>query len=208
MSRMSLLPRHCYYVAAPLALALLAGCSKAPSRIDAAGISSGSAAAAAIAEYDSDGDGAISGAELDKAPALKAALKVLDTNNDQKITADEIAAEIDKWAAGRVAFLEADCTVTMDGRPLAGATVTLTPEKFLGETVHPATGTTDRSGRVRLSVAPEFLPSPNLKGIQCGFYKVAITHPTQKIQAQFNTATTLGCVVSQSSVARGLDFKL
>lgn len=207
---MSFSLRCCF--AAPLALALLAGCSKAPDRLDAAGISSGSASEAAIAEYDADGDGAIADVELDKVPALKYSMRLLDADGDKKITADEIAARLDRWAEDRVAFLETDCMVTLGGRPLADATVTLVPEKFLGEAVHPATGTTDRGGSVLLSVAAEFLPNAAIKGVQCGFYKVTVTHPTKKIPAKYNAASTtpLGCEVSQDSDAArgGLKFDL
>ena len=51
----------------------------------------------ALELYDTDKNGFIDGAELDKVPGLKAALQQVDTNGDGKISADEIAARIQSW---------------------------------------------------------------------------------------------------------------
>jgi hypothetical protein len=45
------------------------------------------AGADAIAKYDANHDGCLSGAELDKCPALKQAMDRIDTEKDGKITA-------------------------------------------------------------------------------------------------------------------------
>jgi hypothetical protein len=193
-----------------LVLLGLTGCGKTADRVKAVAISSGAASRAAIAENDTDGDGAISGVELDKAPAFQSAIRRLDTDGDGKITADEIAARIDRWNESKVACMPLVCTVTFKGRPLEGAVVTLVPESCLGESLHPATGTTDSYGTAALSVGKEFLPNPALSGVQCGLFKVTITHPQKKIPAEYNTHTTLGCEIALDSdcVRNGLQYNL
>ena len=67
-----------------VAMLLLAGCSGKPSRVHPDAIA-GDAPQKAMDLYDTDQDGFIDGAELDKVPGLKAALKQVDTNGDGKI---------------------------------------------------------------------------------------------------------------------------
>jgi hypothetical protein len=69
------------------------GCDRAPSRLQPLGIAP-NAAQKALELYDSDGDGFLEGAELDKVPGLKAALAQVDANHDGKISAQEIDARI------------------------------------------------------------------------------------------------------------------
>ena len=50
--------------------------------------------------YDKNGDGIVSGEELENAPALKAALKNLDTNGDGRLTVDEVLPDpATSWVA-------------------------------------------------------------------------------------------------------------
>ena len=58
---------------------------------------------------------------------------------------------------------------------MRGAKVTYEPEKFMGDSVPPAYGATDDSGRTLVSVAPEHLPRPSLKGVKPGFYRIRVT---------------------------------
>jgi hypothetical protein len=149
------------------------------------------AAAAAIAQYDSDGDELLSQEELSKLPALK--LSSADTDGDSKVSAGEIATRIRLWSEGTTGILSFYCTVTFDGKVLDGAEVMLDPEPFLGDAVKPAKGITRSDGAI-LKIDPELLPEDQkmLRGVQPGLYKVRITHPTIKIPARYNTQTTLG----------------
>lgn len=186
----------------------LVGCSSAPSRVTAPGIS-GSAASDAIAKYDKNSDGALDDEELKAVPALskdcgtgdasvQGAKSRFDKNGDGKITADEISARIAEWEASKVGLLQYSLQLTLDGRPLEGATVTLVPEDFLGTEIKPATGTTDASGRADLVIAASDL-KPNetgLSGMRVGVYKIQVTHPSTNIPAKYNTDTTIGVEVA------------
>ena len=87
-------------------------------------------------QYDTNGDGKIAGAELDKAPSLKAALNQIDTSGSKTITAEKITARIQKWQESKVGRMNLTCRVSRkqggQDTPLDGATVTFEPEKFLG----------------------------------------------------------------------------
>ena len=153
------------------------------------------AAKRAMELYDANGDGFLEGAELDKAPGLKAALKQVDANHDGKITAEEIHARIAAWKASGVGRLTVYCRVTRRGKPLPGATVTFVPESFLGGAMKPAKGTTNRFGLATLSTAePEPLP-----GASPGFYRVQITKSGDAIPPRYNAETVLGQEVAQDS---------
>jgi len=88
--------------------------------------------AAALAEYDANGDGVLDAKELEKCPPLKLALKRFDANGDGKISADEIAARVRSWMNSGTTIVTGGTHVMLDGKVLAGATVTFEPEKFLG----------------------------------------------------------------------------
>ena len=152
---------------------------------------------AAIAEYDSDGDGTISGHELDACPALKAAGKHY-ADAAGNITADSIAEAIAQWQANRIAITIMGVVVTMDGKPLDGATVTAVPEKFLGPEVQPASGVTDARGGCALRVQGQL-------GMQYGLYRVRISKlvgAKESLPPRYNTATQLGLEVAP--IAGGL----
>jgi hypothetical protein len=169
---------------------ITAGCGGL-STVEPPDVDADEAAAAAIAEYDSDGDEFLSAEELSKLPALK--LASCDTDSDKKVSADEIAARIRQWSEGETGILSFYCNVTLDGAVLEGAEVTLDPEAFLGDAVKPAKGTMRSDGAI-LKIDPKLLPADQqlLRGVQPGLYKVRITHPTKKIPARYNTQTTLG----------------
>ena len=155
---------------------LLAGCwFGGPSRVHPPGIDADAAGPAAIQEYDTNGDQAIAGDELAKAGSIRQAFMKIDgavegSSPDQKITADEITARINKWKESRVGRMATQCTVRWRGQPLAGAEVRFVPEKFLGEDIQAAVGTTDQNGTAVLSI-PDVKPP----GVAPGLYKVEIS---------------------------------
>jgi hypothetical protein len=146
--------------------------------------------------YDKDGDGTIAGTELDAVPGIKKNISHYDRDSDGRISKDEIAARINDWASQQLALMGCTYVVTLDGQPLADATITLVPEPYLGPNVKPASGVTTPNSVARMSHADEDLPKTAngrpIAGVKGGTYKIQITHPTRKIPAKYNTATELG----------------
>jgi hypothetical protein len=177
------------------AAAVLAGCSGKPGRVypPKYGMDCG---AAALALYDANRDGAIDGDEFDNVPGLREALKQVDTNGDGRLTAEEIDARVQAWLATRMGEMAVNCEVSLDDKPLVGATLLFEPEPFLGPVVHPASGETDEGGGANVSMAPEHLANPRYRGVAAGWYKIRVTHPGKSLPAKYNTETKLGCEVS------------
>jgi hypothetical protein len=175
---------------------LLAGCTSGPARVVPVSINASSASKQAIEMYDKDGDGALSGKELDAVPGIKKNLSHYDSDNDSRVSRDEIAARLNDWSKQQLALMGCSYIVSLDGQLLSDATITLVPEGYLGPNVKPATGVTMPTGLARVSHADEDLPKTAngrpLAGVKGGTYKVQVTHPTRKIPAKYNTATELG----------------
>jgi hypothetical protein len=170
-----------------------------PSRIDAE-----EAGKRAIEMFDADKDGKIDGEELAKCPGLKAAMSKLDPEGTGELTAAMITARIRAWQDSKVARMSLRCMVRRKGEALAGAEVRFVPEKFLGDQMKTATGTTDQNGVAMLSI-PEGPP-----GVPVGFYRVEITKSGEKIPAKYNTETVLGQEIAADAdgVRQGITFDL
>ena len=177
-----------------LSVILLAGCNRGPTplrvpRIDAAG-------AAAIEQFDSDHDGALSGAELNKVPAIKTNLKRADTNGDGKVTPEEIDARIAAWHKSGLAVTKIFATVRQSKQPLEGALVTMVPESFLGPNIKPATGTTDATGMTFLTISAK----PEEAGMHLGYYRIEVSKKrpdgTETIPDRYNKNTDLGAEIT------------
>ena len=166
----------------------------------------------AIATYDTNKDGKISGTELDKCPALKAAMAQIDPSGKGEITAAMIDARVKNWIDTKLARMTVSCSVMRNGKPFAGAIVTFVPEKFLGDQVQPASGKTDKYGTTTLSVATTGPHDP--PGIGPGFYRVVITKEGVKIPEKYSTEanTVLGQEVARDAEGiqnmKGIKFKL
>src|SRR5687768_7684162 len=88
-------------------------------------------AAKAMELYDANGDGKLAKDELRNCASLLVAMPRIDGNSDGAIATDEIASrfeELDNQSDIKVL----DLSVTVKRKPLAGATVTFTPEPFMG----------------------------------------------------------------------------
>lgn len=179
------------------AFAIAAGCSSAPSRVTAPGIS-GSAASDAMTKYDKNSDGALDDDELKAVPGIARAKARFDKNSDGKVSADEISTRIGEWAGSKVGLTQYSLTFLLDGRPLDGATIKFVPEEFLGPDIKGGTGTTDSTGRANIAIAQEDLrpDEKGLQGMRLGVYKIEITHPSIQIPAKYNTATEIGAEIA------------
>jgi hypothetical protein len=197
-------------------LVAVGGCwSKTPPRVNAPSIDAAAAGEEAIKMYDTNHDGKISGAELDKSPAIKAAIAQIDPAGKGEVTAEMITARIKKWQDSRLGRMSLGCRVTRNGSPLAGATVTFVPEKFLGPNVKPAIGKTDVNGMAMLSVAPtNTAPGAPREppGVAPGLYRVVVTSPGVNIPPKYSTedAAILGQEVAMDAkgIQEGLKFDL
>jgi hypothetical protein len=183
------------------------GCTRGPARLHPPGISASAAGKEAIDTFDTNKDGKIDGAELDKCPGLKAALSKVDPSN-QGVTADMITARIEAWQKSKLGRMSLSCRVTHNGQPLAGAEVNFVPEKFLGTNMQVAKGKTDQNGMAMLSVPTAGPRDP--PGVAPGFYRVEITVPGANIPAKYNTETTLGQEVALDAkgIQEGINFDL
>jgi EF hand len=200
---------------ASLCLATTVSCNRGPATIKQPTINASSAGKLAMEQYDKDGDGKVAGAELDRAPGLKAALKNLDTNGDGGVSADEVTARVNAWKVMETGTTFVQCRVTLDGQALGGAKVTFEPESFLGDAIKTALGTTTMYGDANMAIRPEDRQSPNDPGgVHLGLYKVRVSkieNGKEVVPARYNTDTILGQEVSYDDPgvkARNMQFAL
>jgi hypothetical protein len=172
------------------------GCSGGPTPIELPQFDPGSSAAKAMELYDKDDDGFIAGAELDQAPALKAARKQLDTNEDERVSEQEIVDRIARFSEVSIGLTNVTCQVTLDGTPLDGATIRFVPDECLEGVIKEASDVTNIVGLASPSVPKEMRPSADTPpGIQIGLYKVIISKKKgdqEFVPEKFNTKTILG----------------
>jgi hypothetical protein len=135
------------------------------------------AAAKAMELYDRNGDGKLAADELAECPALIAGLPRIDQNADRSITAEEIQSRFEA-IDGQSDIKALDLSVTYQRRPLGGATVTFTPEPFMGEGLQSYSGVTTDQGRCEL-IGTEV----DLYGLPVGYYKVDIVQAGHGINA-------------------------
>ncbi|HLJ97150.1 MAG TPA: EF-hand domain-containing protein [Gemmataceae bacterium] len=155
----------------------------------------------ALAEYDTNHDGFLDAKELERCPALKNNLDTMDSDGNQRLSAEEIAARIQVYQESQVALKAVACRVQLDGKPLQGASVTFVPEKFMGTSIRPASGVSDERGGVQLMVEGEKYP-----GAQPGLYRVYVSKKNasgqETIPARYNQDTTLGAEVYPRKLRR------
>lgn len=190
-------------------LSLAAGCSS--TAVKAPTFSPAAAARAALAEYDANHDGALDAQELAKSPGLLAARAAIDTNGDGKVTEAELVARLKSYQGNRGAVKLFPCRVLLNERPLAGATVTLEPEKFLGPTFASAGGTTLQQGDTVVSA--DDVKAKGFSGVYCGLYRVRISAKDaagkELVPDTYNAATTLGLEVpADAEPGKGFVFRL
>ncbi len=183
-----------------LVLVTTISCQRGPAPVKQPSINASSAGQLAMEQYDTNDDGKVAGDELEKAPSLKAALPRLDTDGDKAVTADELAAHIGVWKGTGTGIMSFSFIITLDGAPLADASVTFVPDPCLGDDVKQATCTTNMFGKGAGTIAKQDLPDPTYPGgMQLGIYTVRISKLVggkETIPAKYNAQTTLGQEVS------------
>jgi hypothetical protein len=200
---MNYLPRGAL-LAAPVLLP--AGCAEGKrGRVEVPDISPAGAAAAALAEYDGNQDGYLDAKELEQCPVLKGALKAIDKNGDARRSGDEIADRLTGILESRVGLLALSSQVTLNSTPLADATVTFVPERFLGATVRTASGVTDKGG-----FASPTAEGGEAPGIQPVYYRITISKKDalgrETLPARYNTQPALGQEVAPRARSDPLVF--
>jgi len=157
----------------------------------------------AISLHDANGDGGISDDELKSCPGLLASMDTVDSDGDHRLTAEEITDRLEKQRDTGLAYTTVSCMVFYQRRPLANASIRFVPEKFLGEGIKVATGTTNERGSTILKI-----PASKYPGIHCGFYRVEISQRNpagdELIPAKYNVSTNLGQEVSQRIPREGI----
>lgn len=179
------------------------GCgSRKPTRLTAPRFSPEQAATAILTRADTNSDGSIDAGEASQVPALKQAIRDLDSDGDKHLARAELLRWLEEIRQSRVAINPLGLTITHRGKPLDNAQVQLVPEDFLGPGVSIATGTTDAAGLVRPAIA-----GSQHAGVNCGLYRIEISgrgNDGQPLAARFNTATTLGLAVGGQVPKSGL----
>ena len=176
------------------------GCSHVPPRPERPSLDPGSAARAAMDQYDTNHDGKIDANELKQCPALAQALGRMDTNHDGALALDEITAYLQQWKESPAVVLGGGVQVFLDGQPLAGATVSYEPEKFMGPAYQASSGTTDTSGFAEMKGQ-----DPKYPGLYLGFYRVRVSKTEggkESLPARYNTETTLAKEVSPDALCQ------
>ena len=181
-------------------LPFLGGCSR--KRGDVTHFDAAQAAAAAMAAYDSNHDGYLDAKELERCPGLKSVLDQFDKDKDRRLSQAEIEEGLAAMQEHLIDLTDVTCKVTLDKRPLVGASVVLEPESFLQASLKPATATTNEKGR-GLGFQVEGQSRP---GCQVGLYRVRITKQEggrELIPARYNANTQLGLGVGPGLAPRG-----
>jgi hypothetical protein len=185
-----------------------AGCSGAR-RVPMPALDPQAAGQQALNDFDANKDGASAGAELDQCPGLKAGRATFDGDRDGRLTAQEIAARLAKYQEHKVALFAMTGHLTLDGRPLQGAMVTLVPEKLMGPAVKPARGVTDAGGYCSFQIEGE-----ELRGVHPGVYRIEVSKKDasgkETLPARYNTKTIHRTEVGVDGIAltQGVELAL
>jgi len=174
-------------------LVVFTGCPGSSNLVESPKIDAAAAAAAAISQYDTDGDASLSNEEC-KSSAFD--FLKWDANADGKLAESEIVQRLSLYGEHGAGLKSLTCVVMFNGRPLEHGKVIFEPEPFLGNTIEAAEGTVDQDGTVMLSIPKVVAEDPVLTGVRPGLYKVKITHSDVQVPAKYNEETGLGFDVS------------
>lgn len=165
----------------------LLGCGDS-SRVETPEFDAVAIAAGAISAYDGNSDGEINKSEAKKSPF---SIDRWDEDGSGGISESEIQTRIEKYMEKKTGMLDVTCRVTVNGRPLDGATVEFVPEDFMGGAIQTAEATTDIDGMAMPAIPEIIAKDPVLTGLQPGLYRIQVTHGDIKLPAKYNDSTTL-----------------
>jgi hypothetical protein len=146
---------------------------------------------------DANGDLVLTPLELVRVPGLAAAMGVLDTDADGRLSPVELTAWLSGIRESRTAITPLSVLVTSGDKPVDGAVVKLVPETFMGREMKVAEATSDATG-----TAVPSIPEAPTTGVNSGVYRVVISGMRRDgtpIPAKYNSATTLGIAVGNGA---------
>ena len=193
---------------------LQSGCGTGPARVKPVEIHPSRAAAAAIDQYDTNGDDMLSDEELAAVPGMRKWKSLYDTDGDGQVARSEIRERLNLWNRQKLGFRTLRAAVTLDGRPLVGADVRLIPEIYLGPHVKPAAGVTNENGYATLSMAEEDIPdslksgSGIVRGVTGGTYRIQVTHPRIDLPGIYQNNSVLGDEIALDTVGSSMEVEL
>ena len=137
-------PNCCVCVA--LVGLVTSGCSnRSPQAVPTIRWNATSLTDAAFQQYDKNANGTLEKAEF--SPGVAALLKTADADLDGALSRDEFQQRLAKHLNLGAGLQSIAGVVTRNGVPVAGARVTLEPEKFMQDAVKSAAAKTDAQGR-------------------------------------------------------------
>ncbi len=177
-----------------LSMPFVIGCFGGPSRIEAPKWDVEAITDACMQQTDEDGDGFVTKSEAKaNAPGLAYALQQLDTDQDKKLSVDEIRQRFQDLADAKTGVQGFNMRLYYRGRPMRQANIRLVPEPFLEGIVEEAEG---QISDEYTGTADFDIPGDEFYGVRPGMYRVEVTSDDVKIPAKYNDETTLGVDVS------------
>lgn len=147
--------------------------------------------------WDSNGNGALDGDEMNQCPGLKRDLSAIDADQDGAMSQEELQARLAEFEENATGLKVASFLVTLNGQPLRNAQVRLVPEAFLEGVLETATGRTNNSGVVKPRSE-----SADLQAMQLGYYRVEVEAPQLGTDAGRESIAGLGVSVDPFSYGR------
>lgn len=183
------------------------GCRRGPARVYPPKVDFDKAAATAVAQLDADGDSLLTADELRGCPGIHSVRGRYDADGDRAVSAGEIAARLRSLSnGGKTGLYSVAVRFLLNGEPLVGARVELTPEAFLGDALQPGRGETRIGGLLR-PVTSGVGDQP-LNGMQPGIYRIAVTGPTDAVTERYGDGAELGLEVSEACLGSNIVFRL
>ena len=182
---------------------LLTGCHRGPG-VKIPAYDPQQAAQQAVETMDSNSDQLLSRDELAASPGLLSNLASIDQDADQQLSAAEIEQRVARYTDMGVGAMSVQCLVYWSGQPLVGAEISFVPETFMTDTVKLGKGRTRNDGSAALVTEDRF------PGLSPGLYRVVISKMQsgqETIPARYNTATELGYEVTLDSTNARFDLE-